>query len=229
MPARDDRPVRAVVFDLYDTVVFVDPVRRERHQEELARQLGMTTRAFLSHWQATSAASNRGEIGPTEDRFREVMARAGVAHADPARLAEAEHAFLRTAATPIAGMDTLLAELRSAGIRLGLLSNCSASATHTLEAACPVDAFDAVALSCEAGLVKPDPRFFLRLCDRLGVEPSATLYIADGVGGELEAADDLGMRTVRAAYANRDGTAPSTTMTAPSVDALARILNSLPG
>lgn len=228
MPARDDSPLRAVVFDLYDTVVFVDPVRRERHQEELARRLGMSTRAFLAHWQATSPASNRGEIGPTEDRFREVMTRAGAEHADPARLADAEHAFLRAAATPIAGVDALLAELRSSGIRLGLLSNCSASATHTLEAACPIDAFDAVALSCEAGLVKPDPRFFRQLCDRLGVEPDATLYVADGVGGELEAADELGMRTVRATWANRDGTAPPAADVASTVDALRRILNAVP-
>ena len=228
MPARDDSPVRAVVFDLYDTVVYVDPVGRERHQEELARRLGMPTRAFLAHWQATSRASNLGELGPTEDRFREVMARAGATHADPARLAEVEHAFLRSAATPIAGMDVLLAGLRSAGIRLGLLSNCSASAAHTLEAACPVDAFDAVALSCETGLVKPDPRFFQQLCDRLGVAPSAAVYVADGVGGELEAADDLGMRTVRAAWANRDGTAPPAAAVASTVDALGRILNDLP-
>lgn len=214
----------SVIFDLYDTVVVVDPIRRERHQEALARRLGLPTTAFLAHWRATSLPSNLGRIGRTEDRFREVMARARVAHADPAELAAAEHAFLRAQAQPVPGMAELLGALRSRGVRLGLLSNCSTSVRSTLEATGMRDLFDVVALSYEIGLAKPDPRFFQRVADELSVESSASLYVADGVGGELEAAVGLGMGAVRAAWSNPAGTAPPSVPVARSVDALARLI-----
>ena len=216
--------LRAVVFDLYDTVVFVDPVHRERHQEDLAKRLGLPPDLFLAHWRGTGRASNLGTIGPTEDRFREVIARGGAPRADLGELAATEHAFLRAAAKPVSGIRALLRELRSGGVRLGLLSNCSASVSFTLEAAGFRDAFDAVSLSCETGLAKPDPRFFRRLLAELDVEPAAALYVADGVDGELEAAEQVGMTAVRAAWANPGGSAHPRIPVATSVDALSRII-----
>lgn len=216
--------VDAVVFDLYDTVVFVDPARRMLHQEALARRLGLPADVFLAEWRATGRDSNLGRIGPTGDRFREVIRRTGTV-GDPSELAGAEHAFLRAETRTIPGMADLLVGLRARGVRLGLLSNCSASARFTLDAAgVVVDAFDTILLSCEAGLVKPDRRFFRLAARELSVDPTSALYVADGVDGELEAAVGVGMRAVRATWANPAGSGPPTAGIASTVDELARLL-----
>ncbi|MFP3465363.1 HAD family hydrolase [Leifsonia sp. SIMBA_070] len=214
----------AVVFDLYDTVIVVDPALRRAHQEALARRLRMPAPAFLGHWNATSRASNLGRIGPTEDRFREVMARAGISQGNPAELAAMEHEFLRAAAHPAPGMLPLLADLRARDVRLALLSNCSVSVRFALDGAGVTDAFDLVLLSCDAGRVKPDAEFFRLALAEVKAPPSASLYVADGVGGELEAAAALGMRAIRAAWSNPEGTAPAGTPVARTAGELAELL-----
>ncbi len=46
------------------------------------------------------------------------------------------------------------------------------------------------------GLRKPDPRFYLLACERLGTEPGRTAFL-DDIGRNLKAARALGMATIR--------------------------------
>lgn len=55
---------------------------------------------------------------------------------------------------------------------------------------------DAPVFSCVEGVRKPDPRLFRAACQRLGVEPGACIYVADGYHGELATARALGMEAV---------------------------------
>ena len=48
--------------------------------------------------------------------------------------------------------------------------------------------FDAVCLSFDEGIQKPDPAIFERCIEKLGVEADACLYVGDGESNELEAA-----------------------------------------
>jgi HAD superfamily hydrolase (TIGR01509 family) len=96
----------------------------------------------------------------------------------------------------------LAADFRGAGGRTALLSNSGPEvmarvrADHALEAR-----FDAVIISCEVGLAKPDPRIF-RLClERLGLPPHDALFVDDRLDN-TEAAARIGLRALQ--YAGAD-------------------------
>jgi putative hydrolase of the HAD superfamily len=56
--------------------------------------------------------------------------------------------------------------------------------------------FDAIIESSKAGLRKPDPRIYLMMCERLGVEPKVCVYL-DDLGGNCKPAAQLGMVAIK--------------------------------
>jgi putative hydrolase of the HAD superfamily len=56
--------------------------------------------------------------------------------------------------------------------------------------------FDAVLESSKAGVRKPDPRIYLMMCERLGVEPAACVYL-DDLGVNCKPAAALGMTAIK--------------------------------
>jgi putative hydrolase of the HAD superfamily len=56
--------------------------------------------------------------------------------------------------------------------------------------------FDAVVESSVVGVRKPDERFYLLACDRLGVAPDQAVFL-DDLGVNLKPARALGMATVK--------------------------------
>jgi 2-haloacid dehalogenase len=97
---------------------------------------------------------------------------------------------------PIEGTVEILRELRDRGVRLYALTNME---THTY----PVRRerfdflrwFEGTVVSSEVGIVKPDPRIFLLLLERYGLEAGSTLLIDDSARN-IAAARALGMPTV---------------------------------
>ena len=78
---------------------------------------------------------------------------------------------------------------REQGMATALISNISFDIRPHLAAAGLLDHFDAVVLSYEVGLIKPDPRIFALACEKLGVDPARAVMVgdhpADGGGAAL--------------------------------------------
>lgn len=93
-----------------------------------------------------------------------------------------------------------VAAARRAGVRTGLLSNSWGDGPQT---GYPRERFgelfDAVVISGEVGLRKPDPRIFTLAAQRLGLVPAACVFV-DDVAVNVAAAEALGM----AGVAHRD-------------------------
>jgi putative hydrolase of the HAD superfamily len=91
----------------------------------------------------------------------------------------------------------LAARFRATGGRTGLLSNSGPEIMARVRADHPLEArFDAVVISCEVGLAKPDPRIF-RLClERLGLPAGAALFVDDRADN-VEAAAGVGLQTLQ--------------------------------
>ena len=66
--------------------------------------------------------------------------------------------------------------------------------------------FDAVCLSYEQGIRKPDAEIYTRCINQLDVDAQDCLYVGDGGSHELEAARELGMNAVQAVWYLREGT-----------------------
>ena len=56
--------------------------------------------------------------------------------------------------------------------------------------------FDAIIESSKAGVRKPDPRIYLMMCDLLGVQPDACVYL-DDLGINCKPAAGLGMKAIK--------------------------------
>ncbi|HET9754063.1 MAG TPA: HAD family phosphatase [Myxococcales bacterium] len=79
-------------------------------------------------------------------------------------------------------------------VKVALLSNTNAVHARWVRARLPLlERFDAVLLSNQEGLVKPDPAFYRRALDRLGTRPARTVFF-DDVPEYVAAARALGIR-----------------------------------
>ncbi|MGI9003642.1 MAG: HAD family hydrolase [Pseudonocardia sp.] len=93
---------------------------------------------------------------------------------------------------------TAAARLRQHGVRVAVLSNSWGSSPFDPYAPFRLhDTFDAVIISDQVGLRKPDPAIFRLTAERLGLESSQCVFV-DDVARYLEPARALGMATIHA-------------------------------
>ncbi len=59
-----------------------------------------------------------------------------------------------------------------------------------------MELFDHVIESAKIGIRKPDPRIYTMMCEALGVDPAACIFL-DDLGGNLKPARALGMTTIK--------------------------------
>jgi len=82
---------------------------------------------------------------------------------------------------------------RAGGIRTGLVSN-SWSTSH-YDRALLAELFDAVVISAEVGLHKPEPEIYLLASKRLGVEPDRCVFV-DDLRENCAGAEAVGMAAI---------------------------------
>ncbi|WP_432769408.1 MAG: HAD-IA family hydrolase [Sphingopyxis sp.] len=116
---------------------------------------------------------------------------------------EAVLAVLAGAVRPamVAALDTL----KAAGFKLGCITNnvpsgkgagMAQSDSKAAEVAAILARFDHVIESSKVGVRKPDPAIYRMMCDALGVEPAACVYL-DDLGINCKPAAQLGMRAIK--------------------------------
>jgi putative hydrolase of the HAD superfamily len=191
--------VRAVIFDFYDTLARIEAPIIAAGRQELARRVGVPLARFQPLWRENRVARMLGTAGDMETQLRAMLAKVEIEPA-PAELAALAFLEFRSWAQGVklyADTRPSLVALRQRGLKLGILSNCSIQAgavVHALEVSALVDA---VVLSCDVGLAKPDPAIYQQVCAALGVAPADAIFVGDGAGGELEAAAELGLLAVK--------------------------------
>ena len=88
-----------------------------------------------------------------------------------------------------------IAELRGK-YKMGLLSNFSDELRQRIDNEWDLgSAFDEIIISCEVGLVKPDPEIFNLMLDRLGVRADEAVFIDDRIKN-IEGAKKMGLHAV---------------------------------
>jgi len=119
-------------------------------------------------------------------------------------LAEGIVAYRRAQASymrPYPNAKKTLIALRSAGIRLGIVSDApSVNAWIRLVELGIQDFFDAIVTFHDTGERKPSPLPFRMALDRLGVSPGECLFVGDWVERDIAGAKALGMKTAFAKY-----------------------------
>jgi 2-haloacid dehalogenase len=184
-----DRPT-AVVFDLGGVLIDWDPRHLYRSlfddEAEMERFLSEVTTKAWNHEQ------DRGRP------FAEAIAELTSEHPDQTDLIEAYwRRWPETLGEPFHETVEILAALRATGIRLLALTNWSAETFPFAPPRYPFLAwFEAVIVSGEVELAKPDPAIFQLLVDRHRLDPARTVLIDDSAPN-VEAAGALGFRAIR--------------------------------
>lgn len=94
---------------------------------------------------------------------------------------------------PVKPTERLVGDLKAAGYRLYVLSNMSREFIDFLRRFPVYGLFDGEVVSCEEGVVKPEPEIYRRLLGRYGLDPAQTLFIDDRPAN-IAAAAALGIR-----------------------------------
>ena len=87
----------------------------------------------------------------------------------------------------------LVGDLKRVGYKLYVLSNMSREFIDFLRRFPVYGLFDGEVVSCEEGVVKPEPEIYRRLLGRYGLDPAQTLFIDDRPAN-IAAAAALGIR-----------------------------------
>jgi epoxide hydrolase-like predicted phosphatase len=98
-----------------------------------------------------------------------------------------------SAAAPVPGMYQLLRDLRARGVRTALLSNSWGEDGYPREDFPGL--FDAVVISGEVGMRKPEPRIFQHAAELLGTAPRECVFV-DDLEANVKAAVGCGMTGV---------------------------------
>jgi putative hydrolase of the HAD superfamily len=169
--------VRAVVIDLYDTLVYVALPPKE---EQLTTLLGVSEDVLMRGFAATGPTRWAGGYGSADADMAATVKACGLEH---------EGAFIRElTARNIAAWAgrtcwfddavPVLTELRARGYRTAVISNCD---HRTRPAVALADYVDAVILSVDVRVAKPQAEIYAMALERLDVEPTRAVFVDDHV------------------------------------------------
>ena len=98
-------------------------------------------------------------------------------------------------AVPMVYAVEVLRELRKDGVALGLVTNGWPQPQRAVLATCGLaEFFDAVVVSGEVGVAKPDPRSYRLALDALGTAPADAWFVGDSPRNDIWGPQQLGMR-----------------------------------
>jgi len=222
--------IRAVLFDLYDTLLYLNAPAVAETRRQLAVRAHVDPDAWAALWRENVLDRMLGKLGGLEDELRTMLRQLGADPSDAliAELAETETAGWASAVTLYSDAVQTLVALRERGLLLGLISNCSSQAGAVLDRIGLAERFDSITLSCEVGVMKPDPAIFEQACRSLGVSPLECMFVADGAFTELDAAQAVGMIAVKIEQAHQSGDYGASTSYDHRIGRLAEVLHLLP-
>ena len=185
--------VRAVLLDLYDTLAWTEwPTMRA----ELEDRFGIGEAELLRAFTVTRTARSIGAYGSAEGDLAAILDAAGVP-ADAALVQELNEARLKAFAENGVHLwdDSIptLRELRARGLRTAIVSNCDHSTRPIVDELGLGRETDAIVLSFEVGVAKPDPGIYRAALDALGARPDEAIFV-DDQGGYCDGAQAVGIR-----------------------------------
>ena len=211
----------ACLVDVYNTILTCDFAG---HDAELPVLAGVPADAWREGYLSIDGELNTGRLSKTEG-FGRILRDSGVEpRSELVRaLVDRDRELLLATARLYDDAIPFLESLRSHGVKIAIVSNCTEH-TRRLLSEFGVDALaDALVLSCEVGAAKPEPEIFRYALDQLGVAAEAAVLV-DDQPDYCAGAAALGITTAQISRGELDGkvAAPGTTVvrSLPEVEAM---------
>jgi FMN phosphatase YigB (HAD superfamily) len=178
-------PLRGIVFDLDDTLVDLETLKLRAMDALAARGVPMAPfRVVDGQWWSAYAAGKRSLEEVRRGRWRDL----GVADDDVDGV-EVLYRWYTEPTEAKVGAPEVLRCLRAAGMRLALLSNgFGQSQRAKIRTAGLGSLVDAVLISDETGVAKPDAVAFRQAAERLGLSVHECAMVGDNLQFDCEAA-----------------------------------------
>jgi putative hydrolase of the HAD superfamily len=184
--------INAVILD-YGQVLLRCPTPEEFGR--MAKMFNVSFELFLELWEASRGPYDRGDL--TAEEYWMKMAAQTNSLIDRKQIEILCEAEIEMWAHPNPGMFEWVSQLRSAGIRTGLLSNMPWDlVTHVRKNYGWMEDFTFKTLSAEVRLIKPDPAIYEYTLEGLGVSATETLFIDDREPN-IRTARTLGMHAIQ--------------------------------
>ena len=222
---------QGVLFDLFGTLV--DPFRSSENGpnlRQMAAALELPLEDVQPLWEETFQDRETGSFPTIEENIRYICRTLG-AQRDESQVAAA--AAIRTALyrrnlAPRKDSGDTLAALRSAGVRLALVSNAGPQTPDLWRETSLAPLVEVAVISAEAKVAKPDPRIYRMAYEGLGLAPETCLFVGDGGSYELDGARRVGLNPVLIRVPGDDLDDPhrpeAKTWQGPTVSAVSEVL-----
>jgi len=203
--------IKAVFFDLYNTLVCYEP-SRESVQAGALRDLGIEVAPGSLSWPLVAAdeflypemaRKPMGQRTPGERmklwaEYERVLLREAGIKVDEATVAGLLVRVNRVRMEQVLFDDVLpaLETLRGRGLLLGLISNVDSDLAPLLDRLGLTAWLQVAVTSLEAGATKPHPRIFWAALERAGVAAGEAIYVGDQYRVDVLGASGAGMKGV---------------------------------
>jgi putative hydrolase of the HAD superfamily len=190
---------KAVVFDLFGTLVDNFPRQSNLNMlTEMATILSLPKEDFVNLWTNTFSLRATGALPTSEANIEYVAEKIGLPVTKEAikQATRVRFEFTRKTLVPRTHSLEMLSQLKKAGCKTGLISDCSVEAPVVWKSTPFTTLIDFPVFSCEVGVKKPDQKIFLLALEKLNTQPQDCLYVGDGSSKELSGALKVGMNPV---------------------------------
>ncbi len=203
--------IRAVFFDLYNTLVTYDPPREviearilkdfgiEVSPEALLRPI-LTADDFIYQEHARSSISKRSkeETVALYTQYHDIILKEAGLEASPEVIAGILGRWMSFDLKMTLYDDVIpaLTDLKERGLVLGLISNVDRDIAPLYQGLGLSDWLKVMVTSQEVGFNKPQPEIFLAALKQAGVKPSEAIYVGDQYQIDVVGASKAGMRGI---------------------------------
>ena len=184
---------RAVIFDLWQTLVPFPVDSAREMMTRLAETWGADSEAFERLW---FERRRERETGPIEPHLRSIADELSLT-GDLAAVVKIRRDWTRESLVPRPDAVATLEELRRRGHKLGMISVCAQDVPEVWEGTPFAGLFDSTVFSCSVGINKPDREIYELCAAELGVDPADCLFVGDGANDELPGAERAGMTALQ--------------------------------
>ena len=194
--------MKAVIFDLFETLI-TEWGRPKYVTSDVAADLGVDCQLFRREWGALGRDRFLGKYAKVEQAYKKVLDNLGIERDDRllAQVAHKRTEYKRKCFDVIEQkIIDMLSALKADGYKIGLISNCSPEEIEGLQDCELYSYFDAVVLSCDVGMEKPDICIYEHCRSLLGEQASDCYFVGDGGSDELHGAQRAGMMPLRALW-----------------------------
>ena len=201
------KDIRGVVFDLMDTLAYMEPGVYDRLQEHFARSLNVEAEGFRWARNNSRKQASTGRFKTTEERMRWLAEQLDAPLSDDLcqQLVEKEEGLWRNYVKLDPETLPLLKLLRQQKLRLAVLSNGPVAMDCLKESLGVTPYLQTFLLSSEIGRTKPDRRSYEKALEELGLEPTQCIFVGDGNDRELDGAREVGMFAIKKVKHSRPG------------------------